>query len=328
MRRRDFIGLTATTVVWPFATYAQQLDRMRRIGFLGLIPPSAPTVKRFWDGFHKGLAERGWVEGQNLLIEARWLAGKREKLPEMVEDLVASRPEVIVVVGSETTQAVKKATSTIPIVFAGAGNPVASGFVASLAKPGGNVTGVSNQLDDLVEKKLQLLLEIVPEIKSIGLIWEPANSSSVREFEDLQAVCSRLGITLMSFPLKSEQDLELTYKKLAEGPPQALVTGATTIAGQYHKQIADFAMAHRLPTVTDLTSYVHGGMLVGYSPDVAAIWRRAGHYVDQLLRGAKAAEMPVEQPTKFELVLNGRTAKTLGLTFPITLHARADEVIE
>src|SRR5829696_9507367 len=269
-----------------------------------------------------------WVEGRNLLIEGRYAAGRMERFAELAAELVALDVEVIVVLsGAQATQAAKRATSKIPIVFAGV-DPIASNFAASLARPGRNLTGVSNQLGDLVEKTVDLLRAFVPNLERVGLIWQPANSGSAQSQKDLDAAAPRLGLSVVSLELATPQDVERVFATVRETRPQVLIIHPTPVVSRVYKEIAAFAIAERLPTITGYSAYVREGLLMSYGPVLASIWRLAAHYTDQLLRGAQAADLPVQQPTEFELVLNLRTARAIGKEPPDTLLARADEVIE
>jgi putative tryptophan/tyrosine transport system substrate-binding protein len=330
MRRRSFLAGAATLgAVLP--SLAQPVGGpMRRIGVLASNPPSVPVVAPLHAAFYAGLNERGWVEGRNILIEGRYVAGRVERFGEFAADLVAREVEVIVVFGgSQATQAAKQATSKIPIVFSGISNPIESGFITSYARPGGNVTGVSNQLGDLaVEKFVELLRAFAPHLERVGLIWQPANSGSAQGQKDLVAAAPRLGLSVVSLELAKPEDLERVFATVRETRPQALIIHPTVIFGLVSKEIVAFAIAERLPTIAGSSAYVREGLLMSYGPDVAPMWRLAAHYADQLLRGAKAADLPVQQPTRFELVLNLRTARALGKEPPDTLLARADEVIE
>jgi putative tryptophan/tyrosine transport system substrate-binding protein len=328
MRRRNFLAGAATLgAVLP--SLAQTGGAIRRIGVLGNNPPSLPVVVPLWAAFLAGLHERGWVEGRNLSIEGRWVAGRTERFAEFAAELVALDVEVIVVLGgSQATGAAKQATSKIPVVFAGISNPVENGFVDSLARPGGNVTGVSNQLGDLTEKQVELLRTFAPSLQRLGMIWEPSNPGSAEGHKDLNAAAPRLGLSVVSLPLSTPGDVERVFALSRETRPQALVVQPTPIVGRVYKEVAAFAIAERLPTITGNSVFAREGLLMSYGPDIASIWRLTAHYIDQLLHGAKAADLPVQQPTRFELVLNLRTARALGKEPPDTLLARADEVIE
>jgi ABC-type uncharacterized transport system substrate-binding protein len=331
MRRREFIGLIGSAAVaWPLSARAQQGEHLRRIGVLGIVPPSAsPGAQLVWDAFIAGLRDAGWVEGRNLTIEARWAGLKSEQYAEFAAELVALNVEVIVALGSSSaTEAAKQATSAIPIVFASVSHPIESGFVASLARPGGNVTGVSNQVGDLGDKQVEFLREVRPDLARLAIMWEPANPGSFQGHKGAEAAASRRGLSLVSLPIEKVDDVERAFATIVQAQPHALLLHPTPIINLQRTQIIAFAIAQRLLTISSLSVHAREGVLISYAPDLPAIVRRAADYVDRLLRGAKAAEMPVEQPTKFELVINLKTAKALGLTVPPSLLIRADEVIE
>jgi putative ABC transport system substrate-binding protein len=331
MRRREFIALlSGGAVAWPLSARAQKRERLRRIGVLGILPPSSsPAAQLLWSAFIAGLRDAGWEEGRNLTIEARWAGGKSERFSEFAAQLVALDVEVIVALGSSTaTEAAKRATSAIPIVFVGVNAPIELGFAASLARPGANLTGVSNQILGLGDKDVDLLREIRPDLARLAVMWEPSNPGSLRAQKGMEAVASRRGLSLVSLPIGTADDVERAFATIVQQQPEALLLHATPIVAQHVKQIVAFAIAQRLPTIGNFNPLVREGLLMSYAPDHAVIWRRAGHYVDRLLRGEKAAEMPVEQPTKFQLVINLKTAKALGITIPQSLMVRADEVIE
>ena len=327
MRRREFIAVSAALIVAPPRSRAQ--GKPRRIGFLGSTPPlSDPASKRFRAAFLEGLRQYGWVEGQNLLIEDRWVEGHTERYGRYAEELVSrSDIELIVAAGSQATIEAKTRTTTIPILMLFVSHPVGAGFVASLARPGGNVTGISGQLGD-IEKSFELLRELVPDLHRVFVLWQSDNPGSRLGFENQSKLATRLGLSLSSASLSRDSDLEPALASIAADLPQALHVHPVPVAFRRRQQIATFAAAQHLPTLGDASEFARDGLLLSYGPDIATIYRRAGFYVDRLLRGVKAAELPVEQPTKFELVINLKTAKAIGLTIPPSLLARADELIE
>ena len=327
MRRREFIAVSAALIVAPPRSRAQ--GKPRRIGYLGGTPPlSDPASKRFRAAFLEGLRQYGWVEGQNLLIEDRWVEGHTERYGRYAEELVSrSDIELIVAAGSQATIEAKTRTTTIPILMLFVSHPVGAGFVASLARPGGNVTGISGQLGD-IEKSFELLRELVPDLHRVFVLWQSDNPGSRLGFENYSKLATRLGLSLSSASLSTVSDLEPALASIAADLPQALHVHPVPVAFRRRQQIATFAATQRLPTLGDASDFARDGLLLSYAPDSATIFRRAGFYVDRLLRGVKAAELPVEQPTKFELVINLRTAKSIGLTIPPSLLARADELIE
>ena len=333
MRRRELLLTGPAAVAWMAVrpAFPQQATdgRPRRIGCLFNTPPlSDPAAKRNWAAFLEGLREYGWVEGQNLLIESRWVEGHTERYGPYAAELVSRGDiEVIVAGGDQATLEAKTRTTTIPIVMVYATDPVAVGLVASLARPGGNITGISNQLGDS-EKSLELLRELVPDLHRVFLLWQSTNPGSRRAFEGLTKRATRFGLTLSSASLATDADLEPALASIAADLPQGLVVHPVPIAFRRRREIAAFAAAQHLPSVGLASEFARDGLLLSYGPDFPTIIRRAGYYVDRLLRGAKAAELPVEQPTKFELVINLKTAKAIGLTVPPALLLRADELIE
>jgi ABC-type uncharacterized transport system substrate-binding protein len=334
LNRRDLITVfSGATLALPFRVWAQELKKTPRIGFLG--PGTAPaersdpTEKRYWAAFLEGLREYGWVEGQNLQIEGRWVEGQPERYGPYAAELVSlGDVEVMVAVGTQATRELKTRTTKIPIIMVSAADPVAANLVASLAHPGGTVTGIANLLGDIQEKNVELLRELVPNLHRIFLLWQSDNPGSRVAFENLNKLATHLGLIVSSASLATDGDLESALASIAADPPEGLVVHAVPVAFRRRREIAAFAEAQHLPTVAFVTEFARAGMLLSYAPDITTMFRRAGYYVDRLLRGAKAAELPVEQPTKFDLVINLKTAKTIGLTIPPTLLARADEVIE
>jgi putative tryptophan/tyrosine transport system substrate-binding protein len=331
MRRREVLltgaAATATTVVLP--VLAQQSTKPRRIGYV--VPQSLtdPASQRQQSDFLAGLRERGWVEGQNLLVETRLAEGQPERLGPIADELVAlGNVEVIVAVGTAATREMQARTRTIPIVMIYANDPVASGLVASLARPGGNVTGIATFYTEVQRKQVELLRGLVTDLHRVAVLWDPSSPGSRLAFEDIERTARSIDLTLLSAPVSAPEDLDRALATIAAGAAQGLYVQVSTLLYQRRRQIAAFAMAHGLPTTTVTNELVRDGLLMSYGPDTSIIFWRAGYYVDRLLRGAKAAELPVEQSTKFQLVINLRTAKVLGLTIPPSLLARADEVIE
>jgi putative tryptophan/tyrosine transport system substrate-binding protein len=335
MKRRQLLLTGAATIAWmavrPALPQQATGGRPRRIGCLFNTPPrSDPAAMRIWAAFLEGLREYGWVEGQNLLIEGRWAEGHPERYGPYAAELVSRGDiEVIVAVGTQPTLEAKTRTTTIPIVMVYGSDPVGAGFVASLAHPGGNVTGIANLLGDIQEKNVELLRELVPNLQRIFLLWQSSgNPGSRLAFENANKLAARLGFTLSSASLATDADLEPALASIAANRPQGLWVQSIPVAFRHRREIAAFAAAQHLPTISGASEFTRDGMLLSYAPDITTMFRRAGYYVDRLLRGAKAAELPVEQPTKFELVINLKTAEAIGLTIPPPLLARADEVIE
>jgi len=328
MRRRDLL-LAWTTLVLAGPAVAQPARKIRRIGTLGNVSPADPALRVVWDQFFAALREHGWIEGENLVIEARWADGRPERYPQLADELVSLDLEVIVALGgSPPTQLLKERTRTIPIVMAGVSHPVEAGFVASLARPGGNITGVTNQLSDLSLKNVELMRELVPDLQRFGLLWEPDNAGSRLAAAEFQEAAPRIGITFVSAPLRVLDDLPKAFDTLVRERAQVVLIHSTPIASRQRDWILAFAIEHRLPTLTPVDANMRGGYLVSYGPDWIVLYRRAAYYVDRILRGAAPAELPVEQPTRFKLGINLQTAKKIGIDVPPPLLARADEVVE
>jgi putative tryptophan/tyrosine transport system substrate-binding protein len=278
--------------------------------------------------FSETLRELGWIEGKNIAFEHRYANNRTERLPELAAELVRLNVDLIVAFGGLAPLAAKQATSTIPIVMASPADPIGSGLVASLARPGGNVTGVSLMAPDLGAKRLQMLKEVSPGISRVAVLWNAGNPSAERGFRELKGAAQALRIGVHSIEVRSPTDFSNAYKAATREAPEALVTLADPLTVDHAKQIAEFAIDSRLPSISELREFADAGGLLSYGPDLADLRRRAAGYVDKILRGAKPADLPVEQPTKFELVINLNTAKALGLAIPPALLARADEVIE
>ena len=333
MRRRQLLLTGPAAIGWmavrPALPQQATGGRPRRIGGLFVLARSEPAEMRFWAAFLEGLREHGWADGRNVLIEGRWAEGQPERFGPYAAELVSRGDiEVIVAVGTQATREAKTRTATIPIVMVYGSDPDRTGLVASLAHPGGNVTGIASLVVDIQEKGVELLRELVPNSHRIFLLWQPSSPASRLGFENSNQLAARIGFTLSSASLESDADLEPALASIAADRPQALWVHSIAVAWRHRREIAAFAAEQQLPTISSASEFVRDGMLLSYAPDVATMFRRAGYYVDRLLRGAKAAELPVEQPTKFELVINLKTAKAIGLDIPPTLLARADEVIE
>jgi putative ABC transport system substrate-binding protein len=325
MKRRAFITLLGgAAAAWPLAARAQQAARSRTIGYLG---SGTPATQGAWlAAFVQRLRERGWSEGQNAKIELRWADGRDERFPEIAAELVRLNVDVIVTTGGGVPAA-NKATSIIPIVFGGANDPVASGYVTSLARPGGNVTGVSLESSDLAGKRLDLLRETLPALARLALITPTGTPGALLEGAEVQAAGRRLGIEVTLFDVQRAQDIAPAFESL-KNKADAVYVVASPFTTANRIRINTLALASRLPTIYGYRDAVEIGGLMSYGPDVLELWRRAAEYVDKILRGAKPADLPVEQPTRFYLVVNLTTAKALGLTVPDKLLALADEVIE
>jgi putative ABC transport system substrate-binding protein len=322
MIRREFISLLGGAAAWPIAARAQQPGKLPTVGFLGATTPSAQ--KKWTDAFVQRLRELDWIEGRSIAIEYRWAEGRTDRAAETFAEFVRLKVEVIVTHPTTLALAAKQVTSLIPIVFAVAGDPVGTGLVASLARPGGNVTGLSLQTTDTVSKRLELLREVVPGLRRLAVI---ANPIAVLEMREVQAVASTLGLEVATLEIRRAEDIAPAFEAL-NGRAEALYVCTDPLANTQRVSINTLALNARLPSVCGFPQFVEAGGLISYGANFPALFRRAAVFVDKILRGAKPADIPVEQPTKFDLVVNLKTAKALGLEFPPTLVARADEVIE
>ena len=324
MKRREFTAGLGAAAAWPLMVRAQQ-SRLPTIGFMGGSTPSATSQ---WTAiFVKRLRELDWVEGKNLAIEYRWAEGRTERYHDIAADFVKMKVAVIVTAGTESVIAAKRLTSTIPIVFATAGDPVGSGLVASLARPGGNVTGLSNQQTDLAGKRLGLLREIVPSVRRLAIMANVSNPAALSEMRDVQAVAGTLGLQVNTSEIQRPEDIEPAFDALKNSADALYVVIDPLVSGN-RVRINTLALGSRLPTMHGFREFAQAGGLMTYGPDFPDLFRRTAELVDKILRGEKPADIPVEQPTEFELVINVTTAKLLGITVPPTLLARADEVIE
>jgi putative ABC transport system substrate-binding protein len=325
VQRRQIMALLAgAAAAWPLAARAQQPGKVPTIGLLGA---AAASVWRPWtDAFVQRLGELGWIEGRTVTIEYRWAEGRPERFAEVAAEFVRRNVDVIVTAESAAA-AVKQATSTIPIVVALGTDPVAAGLVTSLSRPGGNVTGLSNVQIDLAGKRLELLREIVPNLRRLAILVNVGHPASVLEMDEVQAAARKLDITIARLEIRRADDIAPAFATL-KGQADALYVVLSALVAASRTRIITFALSARLPTTFNAREYVEAGALMSYGPDFADRWRRAAEIVDKVLRGTKPANIPVEQPTKFELVINLSTAKALGLELPPTLLARADEVIE
>jgi putative tryptophan/tyrosine transport system substrate-binding protein len=325
VRRRDFIkAVTAPAVAWPLAARAQQSAKVPIIGYLGA---TTPSIQGQWvAALIQRLRELGWIEGQTVAIEYRWAEGRAERYAEIAAEFVRLKVDVIVTVGGAAL-AVKRATSVIPIVFAGANDPIGGGLVASLARPDGNVTGMSIQAPDLAGKRLEILRELVPGLRRVAILTNVDYPASLHEMGEAQAAAVKLGLEVAKLEVRRSQDIAAAFEAL-KGRAEALYVTADPLLTTYHVRIITLANIARLPTINPFREHVEAGGLMSYGPNQPDVWRRAGDIVDKILRGAKPSDIPVEQPTKFDFVINLTAAKALGLTVPPALLARADEVIE
>ncbi len=327
-RSRDLalVSLLALGVLAaPLAAAAQPAGRLPRVGVLAAVPAvfAAPYI----EVGRQGLRDVGYVEGQNIAVDYRFAEGRRDRLPELAVELVSLKPDVIVVVGDLGTDAVRRATSTIPIVIVSAGDPVKSGFVASLARPGGNITGLSSLLPELNAKQLALLKEALPKASRIAVLWNPRSSGGGLGVAAMQSAAPRLGIALQSLEVRAPEELEHAFTAMAREGAGAFVVLTDPLTFSRRKEILELAAKHRLPGMYEVREFVNEGGVMSYGPSLRELIRRAPVFIDKILKGAKPGDLPVEQPTKFELVINLKTAKALGLTLPQSLLVQAGEVI-
>jgi len=322
-----FCSCIFLTVIWASASagQAEQAGKIPRVCFLG--NSTAELEANLIGPFREGLRSHGYIEGKNVFIEWRWAEGQYQKFPELIADLIATNCDVMVTAGTPASLAVKKATSTIPLVMAAVGDPVGTGLVASLAHPGGNITGLSAIASDLEGKRLELLREVMPKISHIAVIWNPISSFQVISEKEMQDAAKAFNIKALSLGVRTEDDLPNAFTAILKNKPGALFVLADRLFLHLRTPLMDFALKHRLPGVHAYVELVEAGGLMSYGPSYGEMHRRAAYYVDRILKGTKPADLPVEQPTKFELVINLRTAKQIGLTIPPNVLARADRVI-
>ena len=332
IQNRKWAGLFAivvTLTVCGARAQAQQLTKVPRIGFLGATSPS--TISDRVEAFRQGLRELGYVEGKNIVVEYRWAEGKIERLPDLATELVRLKVDVIVTAGPPAARAAKEATVAIPIVMMQVGDPVGSGFVASLARPGGNITGLSSLAPELSGKRLELLKEIVPKLSRVavfGTSTSPDNAPSLREVE---LAAKAFGVTLQYLDIRDAtdpKDIETAFRAASKGRAEAVLVLQSAVLNSHRKQIVDLAIKSRLPAIYYAAEWVEDGGLMSYGVSVNDLYRRAATYVDKILKRANPGELPVEQPTKFELVINLKAAKQIALTISSNVLARADKVIK
>jgi ABC-type uncharacterized transport system substrate-binding protein len=329
MRRREFITLLGgTAAAWPLAARAQQDGRMRRVGVLLPFAADDSENQARMAAFLQGLAQLGWTEGRNVRIDTRWGAGDAERIRRHAEELVALAPDVILAVASASVSPLQKATPNVPIVFASVIDPVGAGFVASLARPGGNITGFTVFEYGTSGKWVELLKQIAPGVTRAAVIRDPAITSGIGQFAAIQGAAPPFGVEVSPVGLRTAEEIEHGISEFARGSNGGLIVTGGTLVNINRNLIIALAARYRLPAVYSDRVFVIRGGLISYGPDRVDQYRRAAGYVDRILKGDKPADLPVQAPTKYELVINAQTARVLGLTVPPTLLARADEVIE
>jgi putative tryptophan/tyrosine transport system substrate-binding protein len=325
MKRRDFIAGTAALLVSPRRSRAQ--GSPRRIGVLNQSPtnlPSASPLRKVW---RDSLSDHGWVEGKNLIIDSRYAEGHAERLPALAAELVALKPDVLVAFGPAPATALKSATATVPIVFVAVLDPVVLGLVQSLSRPGGNITGLATSAANMTEKQVELLRELVPGASKIAILANPGNPMHRLGLAVVPGIARSMGVALPVVEATTAEELDTAFASAAAQHADAIVVFGDNLTNQEAPRVTALAANHHLPAIYLFRQFAPGGLIV-YGPDYADLFRRAGDYVDKILRGTKPADLPVEQPTKFELIINIKTAKALGLTVSPSLLVRADEVIE
>jgi putative ABC transport system substrate-binding protein len=325
-RRELLIALGAGALAWGGAVRAQAPAKVRRIG---LLSPISPSDTALWhQAFRLGLRDLGWVEGKNISIEYRYAEGRHDRLPDLAADLVRLKVDIIVATVTSDALAAQKATTAIPIVVAGGGDPVAFGLVESLARPGGNVTGLSQMSLELAGKRLELLKELVPKLSRVAVLWNPQGATSTLNWKEIQLPARQLGVQLHSLEVRSSNEFDKAFEDATRARAGAIFIMPDPVNAANLKRIAGLAATSRLPSIFHLTEFADAGGLAAYGPDRADMFRRAATFVDKILKGAKPADLPIEQPTKFELVVNLKTAKAIGITIPQSVLFRADRVIE
>jgi putative tryptophan/tyrosine transport system substrate-binding protein len=316
----------ALVVVVPLTSGAQPTGRVLKIGILE--PFHAAVRANLIEAFRQGLRQLGYEERRNYVLEARFADGKLDRLPELAAELVKLNVDVIVASSTQAIRAAQQATKTIPIIMTTVGDPVGPGFVASIAKPGGNITGLSIQAPELIAKRLQLLKEAVPNVSRVGVVWDPRISHEVHGFKEAETAATSLGLTLVSLEVKRAEELESSFATMARAGANGLLVFENAITVNNSKRIVDLAIKHRLPGVYGLPDFAEAGGLLVYGPVRADNYRKAAIFVDKIVKGAKPGDLPVEQPTKFELIVNVKAAKAHGIAIPPSLLLRADLVLE
>jgi putative ABC transport system substrate-binding protein len=324
--RRALMGILALVVLPVPMTGEAQSSRKASVGFLSA--DSRPAMAARTEAFRQGLRDLGHVEGDTISVEYQFADGNVDRLPVLAAELVRLRVNVIVTEGTTATRFAKEATSTIPIVMAQDPDPVGTGFVASLARPGGNITGLSNMAEGVAHKWVELLKEVAPRATRLGVLWDPRIVVHTKMWSEVQDAGRALKVTPLAWEARGADDIERAFAAMAAEKVGGVIALPYPVAGQHRRLIVDLAMKHRLPSVYPFREFAEAGCLMTYGPSNADLYRRAADYVDRILKGARPADLPVEQPTKFELIINRKTAKALAVTIPPSLLARADEIID
>jgi putative ABC transport system substrate-binding protein len=329
MKRREFISFLAggAAAAWPFVARAQQRDRIRRIGVLLLVAADDPEFQRRIAVLRQALQELGWTE-KSTAFELRFADGKLDRLSALAAELVQAKVDVIVTQGTDSAEAVHKATSTIPIVMASIGDAVGVGIVPSLARPGGNITGLTLVATEQSTKRLELIKEISPGLSRLAVLWNGDNASHRLQIKEMETASPVLGLRLTSVPIRDAGELDAGFQAALQANAQALVTMDDQLVNFLRARIGDLAMLHKLPVMGEFKAMTAAGGLMNYGPNQVDMWRRSAAYIDKIFKGAQPSDLPIEQPTKFELIINLKSAKALGLAIPESFLLRADEVIE
>jgi putative ABC transport system substrate-binding protein len=327
-RRKLLVALGAGVLAVPLVSFAQQQGKVWRVGFLALRQVAILDSDSYYGPFRRGMSELGYVEGKNLVIEWRSADGKFESLPALAAELVKMKVDIIVTAGPQAVSAMQKATTTIPIVMVNPADPVRSGLVASLARPGGNITGLTSISQEISPKQLEMLLSMVPKLSRVAVLLNPSNSGHTATLKNIQAAAQRTGVTILSLEARTAQEIENTFSVMAQKKAGAVIVARDALFNQQVRELAALAVKYRMPSIHGVREYVEAGGLMSYGASLADNYRRAATYVDKILKGAKPADLPVEQPTKFELFINRKTAKALGLTIPESLLISVDKIIE
>ena len=324
MKRIAGFVITLGLLAAPLPTATQQPRKVYRIGWLQPAALPAPWV----DGFRQGLGELGYIEGKDFVIEYRWAEGRLDRLGELATELVRLKADVIVSTNTAALRAIKQVTTTIPVVMLGPGDPIVTGIVASLARPGGNITGVTQMAPELAGKRLELLKEIQPRLSRVAVLLNSANPISMVQMRETEVAARALGVSLQRLDVRARDELEIAFSALPRGRADGLVLLADSMHHAQRRQIIDLAAKRRLPAISAYREFAEDGGLASYGPNWPDLHRRAATFVHKILKGAKPADLPVEQPMRFELVINMKTAKALGLTFPPSIMVRADHLIQ
>ena len=329
MNRRTFLcGLTLGTLSAPLAAEAQQAGRVWRIGFLGVTSGPVPGSDPSLNAFLRRLRDLGYIEGKNIALEFRYSEGRTERYPVLAAELVNLKVDVLVAESTPAAIAAKQASSTVPIVMVSVGDPVGAKLIDSLARPGGNITGLSLLAPELAAKRLDLLKQTLPKISRVAVLWNSANEGMRLRFRETQIAAPVLGVTLQSVTVQSPDDFNTVFAAMTRDRPESLLVLADTVTVANSRRTVEFATRNRVPAIYEWRGFVDAGGLMSYGVDFSEHFRRAAYFVDKILKGAKPGDLPVEQPSKFELVINLKTAKALGLTIPQSILVRADDVIQ